>query len=302
MPSVSAPVIAAIVPPERLREAPLPDATPAPGTRWSDGVVFDVWRFVLDRGGSPFDPAARNTLDGLGLYGFALQTAPTGMAAVDTGARLFPLISDRGGWRREGDLLSWHTASPAEDPAVASDASTVAHFAAGMVALCGSDAVREVRLRWSSPRGLDWLRALGIHVRLGTDDDAIAIGALSRPPRAHAALHDHLVAQADAELRGLPNDLVELVRRAIAQGATRPQDAARRLALAPRTLRRRLAEAGRSFSALVDEHRRAEARRLVRRGDALVEIADALEFSDATALSRAYRRWYGVAPSRDRRA
>ncbi|MEQ8276391.1 MAG: helix-turn-helix domain-containing protein [Deltaproteobacteria bacterium] len=298
MPTVSAPVVASILPAAARRASVLPEHDPPAGARWSDAVAFDVWRFALARGAHPFEPSSRNTLDALGVYGFVVQTAPSGDEAVDAAARLFPLLSDRGAWRREEGVLRWCTPPPASDAVVASDASTIAHFAAGMIAVCGPAAVREVHVRWSSARGAE---RLGTSVFAGADEDRIVVGDTSAPPpRAHRPLFAHLLAEAEARLASLPASFVDGVARLIADGVRDPHDAARRLATSARTLRRRLEGSGTSFSTLLDQHRRQDARARVRRGEPIQHIADELGFSDPTAFARAYRRWYGRAPSGDR--
>jgi AraC-like DNA-binding protein len=77
--------------------------------------------------------------------------------------------------------------------------------------------------------------------------------------------------------------------------------AASRLALSERSLSRRLAADGTTFRAVRDEVRREIATHRVLRGDGIAEVADALGFGDATAFSRAFRRWTGRSPGAYRR-
>ena len=78
--------------------------------------------------------------------------------------------------------------------------------------------------------------------------------------------------------------------------------AARALAVSPRTLQARLAEEGTSFAALADNHRREHALTLLSQPDlAITAIAARLGFSTPSALTRAFRRWTGMAPSDYRR-
>jgi AraC-like DNA-binding protein len=80
------------------------------------------------------------------------------------------------------------------------------------------------------------------------------------------------------------------------------EDVARRLATSPRTLKRRLAMEGTTFSELLDELRRVRALELVREPElSLEEIADRLGYSDVANFSRAFRRWTNVAPGAYRR-
>jgi AraC-like DNA-binding protein len=79
-------------------------------------------------------------------------------------------------------------------------------------------------------------------------------------------------------------------------------EVAKRLATSPRTLKRRLAEEGTTFSGVLDELRRGRALELVREPElSLEEIAERLGYSDVANFSRAFRRWTSVAPGAYRR-
>ncbi|GGM76252.1 AraC family transcriptional regulator [Lentzea pudingi] len=78
---------------------------------------------------------------------------------------------------------------------------------------------------------------------------------------------------------------------------------ARALGTSPRTLRRRLASSGTSYQALLDEVRAKRAVALLSRGDLSVEaVAERLGFAEAASFIHAFRRWFGVTPSRYGRA
>lgn len=77
--------------------------------------------------------------------------------------------------------------------------------------------------------------------------------------------------------------------------------AARALAISERTLHRRLAEEGTSFRELNDEVRHELAVHLVRTTSRPVrEIATTVGFADPRSFQRAYSRWTGTTPGRDR--
>ena len=76
---------------------------------------------------------------------------------------------------------------------------------------------------------------------------------------------------------------------------------ARQLAMSPRTLQRQLEAEHTSFAEVLDRTRRDFADIYVRdRQLALTEVAFLLGFSEASAFTRAFQRWYGVAPSQFR--
>lgn len=80
------------------------------------------------------------------------------------------------------------------------------------------------------------------------------------------------------------------------------REIARRLAMAPRTLQRRLAAEGASFKDLIDITRREAAQRLLAdRSLAVAEVGYLLGFSEPSAFNRAFKRWLGATPLEYRR-
>lgn len=132
---------------------------------------------------------------------------------------------------------------------------------------------------------------------------------LARPlPRADAAVLPYLTRHAEAMQADLgpAEDIAAAVRRevgfALAQGEPRSADVARRLAMSVRTMSRRLADAGSSFSALVEAERIARATRLLsdpRLSSA--QVAVLLGYAEPAPFHRAFKRWMGVSPAEWRR-
>jgi AraC-like DNA-binding protein len=113
----------------------------------------------------------------------------------------------------------------------------------------------------------------------------------------------YLEGQADAAFARLPrrDAWLDAVRRSIipALAAHRAslEATARYLAMSPRSLQRRLGEAGVSYQELVDSVRRELGVRLILDGALGIEaIAELLDFSDATSFHRAFKRWTGATP------
>lgn len=76
---------------------------------------------------------------------------------------------------------------------------------------------------------------------------------------------------------------------------------ARRASMSPRTLKRRLAEQGTTFSELIDDARRQKALVLIEdRRLTLDAVAEALGYSDTANFTRAFRRWTGMPPGEAR--
>ena len=84
-------------------------------------------------------------------------------------------------------------------------------------------------------------------------------------------------------------------------GKTRTSEIARELGVSQRTLARRLAEEGLTFSELLDSLRSDLANRhLADRDLAISQIAWLLGYRDVGAFSHAFKRWTGKAPGKAR--
>jgi len=82
------------------------------------------------------------------------------------------------------------------------------------------------------------------------------------------------------------------------KGPPHREDVAAHLMMSERTLQRRLAEEGTSFTTLVDETRRELARQSLSTGElSLKMLSFQLGFSEPSAFYRACKRWFGMTPS-----
>lgn len=89
-----------------------------------------------------------------------------------------------------------------------------------------------------------------------------------------------------------------LLRERLPGGDPSQEDLAASLAMTPRTLQRKLAEAGTTYRALLNDTRHMLALAYLRGGhDSISEIAYLLGFAEVSAFTRAFKRWTGVAPS-----
>ena len=88
------------------------------------------------------------------------------------------------------------------------------------------------------------------------------------------------------------------LRAALAQGQADSMRMASLLGVSERTLQRRLADAGRSITEIVEDFRREESARLLCDEHVpLIEVASRLGYSEQTSFTRAFRRWTGTTPS-----
>ncbi len=102
-------------------------------------------------------------------------------------------------------------------------------------------------------------------------------------------------------------DLVRQVEdeldRTLGTNTTLLPEIAGRLGMSPRTLQRRLAEAGSDFSELLDRARRKRALAMIHsRAMSVSEVAHAIGYSDVRGFRAAFLRWTGHTPRSFRHA
>lgn len=194
-------------------------------------------------------------------------------------------------------------------------AEAVDAFALVIVRLCRTLRGRDyrplaVRLQRAAPADPGpFLRAFRVPVQFGASDNAIALdpdtlelpveGANPELARASDALAARYLERRDEV------DVVTRVRHALAVQLPAGEPAQARIAaalkLSPRSLQRRLAEAGTRYSTLLDATRRELALQHLREArHNLGEIAYLLGYTDASSFTHAFRRWTGVPPSQYR--
>ncbi len=136
---------------------------------------------------------------------------------------------------------------------------------------------------------------------------------LSLPmPRRDPTLRELLDRQARALVRALPEDsggssntdrqLQQVLLKLLSDGEPTLARAASAMHMAPRTLQRRLARHQLSWQQWLDRSREQLARQyLADPSLTLTDIALLLGFSEQSAFTRAYRRWTGNSPGKERR-
>ncbi len=288
-----------------------------------DAAHLDLWARLMreaDDPGLPIHYAEQVGIDDYGLLGLACKTEATlgralavlvGEITTLTNAievRVVPapdsvhVIVDR-----KGDGGLGHR--------VATE-STVAELVKAFRSLVGPRAglVLGVSFRHVAPAELSAHRAFfacPISFRAPGDLIALDPGALTFPlVRADAAVSSYLQRVLHALPRAKPNVEVprsasDRAREVMLRTLPRPvrvAGIAKALALSERALQRVLAAEGTTFGRVLDGARKEVAEVLLRGGRrTMTEVAEALGYEDATAFSRAYRRWTGQRPSATRR-
>jgi AraC-like DNA-binding protein len=122
------------------------------------------------------------------------------------------------------------------------------------------------------------------------------------PPGFDAERHRALEREMAVQALLRPDDLAESVRRAlrtmILGDHASETSICKLLSIPTRTLRRQLAAQGTTFRKLLEEGRYEVARQLLADTElTTAEIADALDYADASAFTRAFRRWTDTSPA-----
>jgi len=168
-------------------------------------------------------------------------------------------------------------------------------------------APREVHFAHEAPADTsEHLRIFGAPVLFDCATNALLIDRefLERQvPAADQRLYGILKKYLERVLSEMPaeDDLLASVRRAIAEllrdGAPTLAKVAKKTAMSPRTLERRLSDHGTAFKKLVDDTRRRFALNYLRdRKNTLTQVAFLLGYSEVSAFNRAFKRWTGLAP------
>jgi AraC-like DNA-binding protein len=171
-----------------------------------------------------------------------------------------------------------------------------------------------VRVEFSHPRPADISeheRIFECPVRFGAETCQLVIAReVWDTPRtgSNPALFSVLDTHAKMLLDQLPDpaDIAGRVREAIAAelrgGSPQLESIARRLAMSPRTLQRRLREQGVVFNDVLDAMRLRAAKSYLAQGDvAGAEVAYLLGFAEPSSFNRAFKRWSGQTPTEYRR-
>jgi AraC-like DNA-binding protein len=140
----------------------------------------------------------------------------------------------------------------------------------------------------------------GVDIEFGAPRDELDFdsASLSLPLDSADPLTSHMIESTIATLAPLPESFLHDVRCAAASNLDASlHDIARKLGLSERTLRRRLERHGATLRAITHQLRRERADALLASGLNVKEVAFKLGFSEASAFSRAYKRWSGHAPN-----
>jgi AraC-like DNA-binding protein len=278
-------------------------------------AVSVLWRAALARSGDPglgLRVALAVPFGAYRVIDFLTASAPTVGEGLVRVAKYFPLINSALAWEITDDGASkrmalTHPTIPGPLPRPYAEyalAVTILHCRRAS----GFDwPLVEVAFAFEAPPSSDdHVRAFGCPIRFGRprNEFAIARSTWDLPSRAPSSdllqtleeLASKMLANLDAK-NVVSTQVARLIVEELEGGDPSLPKIARRMALSPRTLQRRLELEGSSFADVLDQTRRHFAKAYVEeRTLALTEIGYLLGFSEQSAFTRAFQRWYGVAP------
>jgi AraC-like DNA-binding protein len=287
------------------------DDTAAPDTYVSAARVDQLLADIARRRGDPtfsLTLARAAVVRNLGLFGHVVWLSGTVRDALTRAVKFFGVVTRRTTLTLDEAAgvatLCQHPVPGHARGAILTEFPFVSLALRAREATGGRFALRAVRFKHRSDHVAAYRDAFGCDVTFRASRDELEI---------ESAMLDLSLASADpitaavlearaAELtRGATRSpFIERVRRAaLATLANSPslESVAGQIGVSARTLRRHLAQDNTTLRAIVDDVRRQRADELLAQGAAVKNVASELGFSEASAFSRAYKRWTGRSPS-----
>jgi len=247
----------------------------------------------------------------LGLIGFLIQHSPDVATALNSLVRFFHLHVRGAVIHLERDngsaFLGYSIYESNVDAHQQIEDGAVAGMFNILRKLCG-DSWKPDEVHFSHEKPADnriYKQLFNVPLKFDAENSGLLFSAhwLQQPVAgADPDLYRYLHKQINELDRQNDNDFADQVRRVIhsalhAQRATADNIAAL-FSIHPRTLNRHLRNCGTSFQQLADQSRFEIAQQLLENSSMqLNQIAATLNYSDASAFSRAFRRWSGMTPA-----
>jgi AraC-like DNA-binding protein len=287
--------------------------------RFGADEVSRLWALAVAESGDPALGLARALTArhvNMDVVGYAMLSCPSLREGLAQMARYMAVISDAATFellRQGGDCWLVLGGSGYAHPV---PRQRYAYGMLSLVTLCQWLTRRAVEplaveFKFAQPPELPrYQAAFACPLRFGQPENRLLLGAadLDAPlPSRNAsmlALHEQVLRERMAVLgsaRTSRRVSEEIIRR-LHRGEPRREEVAASLALADRTLQRRLHAEGTSFQELLDEARRELASKYLAEDQyALQQVADLLGFGDQSNFHRACKRWFGEPPGQLRR-
>jgi AraC-like DNA-binding protein len=277
-------------------------------------AVLEAAMRALNRPSLPIDFGATIRAGDMGIYGMAIQTAPTVGDALARSVRFQRLMTTTGRMllERERDVLRWvwSSAAPRTLGVRVRNEIVLAEHVTVVRAIAPAAAPRRVTFTHSAPRDSEAHgRFFDCPIEWTARDDCVEWDAhgMTHPLGVDSMVSAFVMREAERRLELVPpsgslDEVKIAILRRLSTGQADLTTIAALLGRSPRTLRRDLASSGCTFRDLVDGLRRQRAMEMAARGQhSMSEIALRLGFSEISALSRAWKRWFAQPFSATRR-
>ncbi len=275
-------------------------------------LLFERAAKVLDCPDFGMRLAARLSLDILGPLAVAMQSAETARSSLLCAKRFMHfhntalVLALEPAGIADHDLISIDFSMRRRPRGVQVLERIVASMHRLLGILCGSEyRPREVWLRHQPNSPIDCYRAaFAVTPRFGMPDNALIVArALLDASRLDSNPHVRRVAEHFLE-NACPHNMTPhaararaMIARMLRSGGCTQSELARALGLQERTLQRRLKAENTTFEELKDEARHDIAQSYLAQLNVPVShIAELLGYAEASAFTRACRRWFGESP------
>jgi AraC-like DNA-binding protein len=276
------------------------------GERMLVGALESAMR-AIRRPSLPVDFGSTIRPVDMGIYGMVLLTAPTVGDALERSVRFARLMTDTARVHleptKEAVQWVWSSTEPRSLGIRIRNEVVLTEHVAVVRALAPGAVPRRASFMHSKPLDCSRHQAFfGCSIAWSADKDSVewALEGLKRPLGIDPSLSAFIEKEAQRRLGLLPpsgslGEVKDAISRRLPEGDVNLPTVAALLGRAPRTLRRELSNAGCVYRSLVDGVRRQRAQELAREGQhSMTDIALKLGFSEVSAFSRAWRRWFNM--------
>jgi AraC-like DNA-binding protein len=251
-----------------------------------------------------------------GLLGFVALNSPTLMDAMTNMQRFYKIAREGGDFEIERKGAQVALRFRVADPALRGLRHNSEFLAATIVRGCRDltcQSIFPIRAEFIHDRpseSVEYANILGCSVTFGSDWDAVIYAEeTTRLPvmGADAKLLEILESTClkllgpTPKARDLVREVQHLIIERLPTGSASIDSIAKELSMSSKTLERRLAEQGQSFSALLDRTRFNAVTYYLEETDMrLTQVAYLAGYTEPAALVRAFKRWTGETPSKFR--
>lgn len=167
-----------------------------------------------------------------------------------------------------------------------------------------------VRMRRSQPSDTGpWNDVFGVNVQFGQNENCLALSSRDATKQLIGsnpmlvAMHEDVIKRQIAELNrsDILNRTLTAIMEQLPSGGVSEISVAKALNMTKRTLHRKLGDTGLSFRSLLANLRKDLVSRYINEpAYSVTEISFLLGYTDTSAFSRAFKRWYGISPTQAR--